>query len=419
LRLKKVLLFGIGKTNTELHRALSKDPGVSLWVSSDDPKELVDFPKGQRLKPKEALTQDFDEVYCPPGVPCSHPIFERFQVLNEVEYSSALFSGRIIGVTGSNGKSTVCKLIYDYLSCQGYDCVLAGNYGQPLCSFLDLAPAADFIILELSSFQIFSLREPMLDFAVLTSFEADHLDWHPNLNHYRETKLRIFDLLKPGGRGLIPFELNEAPKNTFSFSFQDAEAALGYVGGGFSFQGRSFTLGNCPSHLRSAYLLLFGLLVLSGSDTEGLRDYKFETLEHRLESVADKSGVLYVNDSKSTTPGATLFALKNIECRQISLMLGGKSKNLALSRFFDQLTEFGPRIHRLYVYGDLANFEAELRRRGFEVNACQKFEDLLKHLGEESDLGDCVMLSPGFSSLDQFSSFEERGESFKAFVQQQ
>lgn len=417
--MKKVLLFGIGKTNRDLHKVLSQDPGISLWVSSDDPVELEGFPEDQRLNPQEALSQNFDEVYCPPGIPCTHPVFDRFQVRNEIEYGVALFSCRVIGVTGSNGKSTVCKLIYDFLSAQGYDCILAGNYGQPLSSFLDRSSSADFVILELSSFQIFSLSKPFLDFALLTSFEADHLDWHPDLNHYRDTKLRIFDLLKPEGQGFIPHEFEKIPKRVHSFALKNSGASLKYSEGRFKFQGRFLDPGDCPPHLRSAYLLVFGLLILCGSDTGALGNYSFEALEHRLEPVADREGVLYVNDSKSTTPGATIFALENIGCQQISLMLGGKSKNLILTDFFDQLTQFESKIHKLYIYGDLADFGPDLQRRGFEVSACHGFDELLHHLDESSDLGDCVMLSPGFSSLDQFSSFEERGKSFKAFVQQQ
>jgi len=415
--MKRVLLFGLGRTNKPLYDHLSKDPEVLLYLSSDSKEELRDYPRQQVMDPDELRVDFFDEIYCVPGVPPSHPVHSLGNALNEIEFSIGYFSSKVIGVTGTNGKSTLSKLLYDYLCSLGYHCVLAGNFGEPLCSFLEEASETDFIILELSSFQLNSLYTPFLDFAVLTSFEPDHLDWHGGLESYKKAKSRIFSLLKPGRLSLVPYDFSPAPEPSLTFSYTGGKGDYLLRGGDEILHGKEiYQLPRIDEALKPSFLLALAVLKEMGFDARSLLSFSFRGLEHRLEMVDEVFGVLYVNDSKSTTPGATLFALDRIPRERILLILGGKEKGADLQELFDGLEKRRSRIQKIFAYGEFSIHAKQLRQRGFEVEAWVGFEDTLEHLFREEDKGDCILLSPGFSSLDQLVSYEERGEKFKEFV---
>jgi UDP-N-acetylmuramoylalanine--D-glutamate ligase len=339
------------------------------------------------------------------------------KICNELEYSTPFFSSKMIGVTGTNGKSTLCKLLFDYLQSSGYECVLAGNYGSPLCSFLPTKREVDFVILELSSFQLCSLHRPFLDLAILTSFEPDHLDWHGDLKSYREAKARIFSLLQPGGSAIMPSNWESSVENAARFSYGEESCGYTLVDRGFIHPGGEVNLPSVDDSLLPSFLLGFMAMQKLGLEPNPILEFSFQGLEHRLEEVEEVLGVLCVNDSKATTPGATLFALDRVKRDKIVLIMGGKEKGAELSPLFDGLESRRAKIHKIFAYGEFVRHVPTLQTRGFEVEARNGFEDTLEQLKREPDKGDCILLSPGFSSLDQLPSYEERGRRFKEFVQ--
>lgn len=416
LPMKRILIFGLGKTNTPLYEYLVQDPSNEVYVSSDSLGELKDYSEDRILDPSALQAGFFDEIYCVPGVSSKHPLFSLGKVKNEIEFSIQFFDSKVIGVTGTNGKSTLSKFLHDFLTKLGYQCILAGNYGSALASFLGKEMKPDVIILELSSFQLYSLHKAFLDFAVLASFEPDHLDWHGGLKEYRDAKAKIFTLLKPGGLSLAPIDWKEPkPSRTFAVENELADYVLGDTE--IRWAKGSIQLPSVDRSLMLTYLMACSVLIEMGVDIAQLDAFDFQGLGHRLEKVREIDGTLFINDSKSTTPGSTLFALDRIERSRILLILGGKEKGIELATFFQGLVARRERIVKIFTYGEFGVQTEELRKLGFDVESSIDYEELIKKVLLQKNMGDCVLLSPGFSSLDQLASFEERGEKFKKFVQ--
>lgn len=400
----KILLYGLGKTNLALYNQLHQTH--SVWVGSDYSEELASIEESARWNFDSQQLSDFDVVFVTPGIKPSHPIFQHPEILNELDFSLPLLgrTAKVIGITGTNGKSSLCKFIADFLSAQGFRAAIVGNYGLPGCSILD--KSWDYIIVELSSFQLFSMRQRTLDQALITGFEPDHLDWHPNLQHYRESKFRIQKLLR-SGRIWIPEDL----QNYFT------ECQI-YV------EAKHTDVEIAPqTEIPSQYSLLrvqaASILNDMGFDCSDLDDFKFEPLPHRQERLLTASGLNCINDSKATTPGATYYALSQCGGKRINLIVGGKLKGLSVANFVQGLRPFSSLLEKVFVYGELAENSEPFDDLDSEVICRKGWIELLKQLEQHKPWGDLLLLSPGCSSLDQFTNFEERGQSFKDFVLRQ
>ena len=254
------------------------------------------------------------------------------------------------------------------------------------------------------------------DLAVVTSFEPDHLDWHGGVQAYRDAKARIFTLLKPGGMSLAPSDWSD-PKPSRTFVSDDGLADYVLDGDRVQWANGFVNISHVDHSLRQTYLMAVAVLNEMGFNASKLGHFNFHGLGHRLERVREIDGVLFINDSKSTTPGSTLFALDRVPRSRILLILGGKEKGIGLGEFFRGLVLHRNRILKIFTYGDFSVHEHQLQSLGFDVEAALDYEEMLQQVFIEKNKGDCVLLSPGFSSLDQLSSFEERGEKFKRFVQ--
>lgn len=397
----KILLYGLGKTNTMLFQRLRD--AAFLRVGSDYSEELKNVDESFHWNPDVDALEDFNVVYVPPGILPNHRIHSHVNVRNELDYSLPLMSknAQIIGITGTNGKSSLCKLLGDYLASKGFRVAIVGNYGLPACSVVD--QSLDYVIVELSSFQLYSMHEKVFDVSMITGFEPDHLDWHPNLEHYRESKFKLQNLTRDG-KIWIPQDL-ESWFDEYKI-FSQSKASLDSVVSG---RLNNFIL------FEQARVLLTEL----GHSCQDLKDFEFEALPHRREVILAGSGMKCVNDSKSTTPGATFYALSESNESRINLIIGGKLKGLSIASFIDGLLPFVGRLEKVFIYGELVAHKDSFGRLGIALVCSTKWADLLSQLEMHKPWGDLLLLSPGCSSLDQFSSFEERGQSFKDFVLRQ
>ena len=397
----KILLYGLGKTNTSLFQRLREV--AFMRVGSDNSEELRRIDQIFHWNPNVDALDDFDVVYVPPGISPNHFIHSHVNVRNELDFSLPLVAenAQIIGITGTNGKSSLCKLMGDYLSSKGFKTVVVGNYGLPACTVID--QSLDYVIVELSSFQLYSMQEKVFDVSLVTGFEPDHLDWHPSLEHYRDSKFKLQKLTRGGNiwipKGLEPW-FDDYRIYSQSKTFQSST---------FSQRINNFTL------YEQAGVLLKEL----GLEYQDLQDFDFEALPHRREVVLTGSGMKCVNDSKSTTPGATIFALSQSCESRIHLIIGGKLKGLSTVDFVNGLMPFEKRLEKVFIYGELATCKGSFSKFGSRLVTSEKWADLLRHLEQNKPWGDLLLLSPGCSSLDQFTSFEERGQSFKDFVLRQ
>jgi len=329
-----------------------------------------------------------------PGVPGEAPLVAAARargipVWSEVELGYRLLAeqgAKLVGVTGTNGKTTTTELLGAIFRAAGRDVAVAGNVGTPLTSI----GYADWVVCELSSFQLEDVHELACDVAVLLNLEPDHLDRHGSFEAYRAAKLRIFERARakvvPRGSGLDGTEfaaddpLPAEPRLVGAHNRENAAAATAVA--------RAAGIGD-------------------DAIAEGLRT--FPGVPHRLELVAERDGVRYVNDSKATNVAAALRALAAYADEPVHLILGGSPKG----EDFRPLAEaIGPNVRSVHLIG------AEGHRIGEAVDGDydETLERAVAHAAQLARPGDVVLLSPACASFDQFDNFEARGDAFKELV---
>ena len=332
-----------------------------------------------------------------PGVPGENPLVSAARergipVWSEVELGYRLL-GRpaIVGVTGTNGKTTTCELLGAIFRAAGRDVVVAGNVGSPLTA----APPAEWIVCELSSFQLEDVHELRCRVAVLLNLEPDHLDRHGTFDAYRDAKLRIFERAEsavvPRGLGLAGIE----------FAADDPLPAEPRIPGAHN-----------RENAAAATAAARAAGIPDDAIAEGLGT--FPGVEHRLELVRELRGVRYVNDSKATNTAAARRGVAADDA-PLRLVLGGSLKGEDFGPF---ARELGPRVRRAYLIGEAADDLARaLDAAGVPYERSGDLATAVRDASAAAELGEVVLLSPACASYDQFENFERRGEEFRRLVQ--
>ena len=338
------------------------------------------------------LLEGVELVVKNPGVPGERPLVagarERgIPVWSEVELGYHLLPGaRFVGVTGTNGKTTTTELLGAILRAAGRDVAVAGNVGTPLTSVRE----ADWVVCELSSFQLEDVHELACDVAVLLNLEPDHLDRHGSFDAYRDAKLRIFERARakvvPRGLGLTGIE----------FSADDELPAEPLLRGRHNRE-------NAAAATAAARASGVGDAAIA----EALRS--FPGVPHRLELVAERDGVRYVNDSKATNVAAAIRALEAYDGEIVHLILGGSSKG---EDFAPLAAAIGPRVRPVHFIGEEGPRMIEL----IDGHIDSTLELAVEHARRLAKPGEIVLLSPACASYDQFENFEQRGEAFRRLV---
>jgi UDP-N-acetylmuramoylalanine--D-glutamate ligase len=326
----------------------------------------------------------------PPGAPLLAAARERgVPVWSEIELGYRLLPGaRLVGVTGTNGKTTTTELLGAIFRAAGRDVAVAGNVGNPLTAVRE----TDWVVCELSSFQLEDVDTFACEVAVLLNLEPDHLDRHGTFDAYRAAKLRIFERARakvvPRGHGLDGIE----------FSADDELPAEPLLRGAHNRENAAAA----TAAARAAGLA-------DDAIAEALRS--FGGVEHRLELVAERNGVRFVNDSKATNTAAARRALAAYDV-PLHVILGGYRKGES----FDELAR---EVHgRAYLIGDTApEIAAALDDAGVPFLQCGELEAAVAAAAEAARPGEIVLLSPACASYDQFRDFEHRGEEFRRLVQ--
>ena len=311
----------------------------------------------------------------------------------------------IIGITGSAGKSTTSAMVLAGLQAAHIPSVLGGNIGKSLLDQLDTLSDTSTIILELSSAMLWWLDQPgaihrptPLDIALVTNVEPNHIDWHGSAEHYTATKRSILNRVKPQGRAVLHHSLSQwtAPKHIQSVQYSD-----------------SFTANNIcipGRHNRTNAAGALAACVAAGADpkraAEGIA--AFPGLPHRLEFIAERQGVRWYNDSKSTTPRSTQLAVHALQPAPIHLIVGGSDKGIDLH----PIASLASDTCTLLCIGQTG---AEIARLA-GVQPCATLDRAIAQAAAEAKPGGCVVLSPGCASYDQFDNFEHRGRCFADLV---
>ena len=399
---------------------LASGAQVTAWDDREEARAKILPGRGEDLVLSDLNQADlsqFDSIVVTPGLPLNrHPIAARamaagVEIIGDIELFARarpeLPPHKVVGITGTNGKSTTTALIHHIFQTAGVPSLMGGNIGLPILS-QDPLPEGGVYILELSSFQIDLTRTLDCDVAVLLNVTPDHLDRYDSFEAYAASKARLFAMQSPHRLAVVDqaaetnqqvLEDAEDPQIHF---IQDIEP--GDPSGWPALQG--------PHNRDNAAAAVATCLELGLSDpaiTNGLRTYP--GLPHRMERVTDRNGVLFVNDSKATNPEAAAPALAAFP--RVRWIVGGQAKSNDLG---DTAKHLG-HVVQAYTIGESGPmFAALLRAKGITVTQAETLENAVNRASEDSQPGDTVLLSPACASFDQFRDFEARGDAFRQWV---
>jgi UDP-N-acetylmuramoylalanine--D-glutamate ligase len=360
-----------------------------------------------------------------PGVPHEAAVVtsarrQGLRVIGELEIGWRLLTNEFIAVTGSNGKTTTAEAIGHVHRTAGADVVVAGNVGTALTTLPGSLAASAVVVCEASSFQLEDTEAFAPEAAVLLNLAEDHLDRHGSFDAYRAAKLRAFAEQPPGTIAVAPADLvgllgGEAERVTFGplgdLDCRDGrllwrgqplmEAAEIRLRGAHNRENAMATAAVC---------LARGLP--AGAVREGLAT--FAGVPHRLEEVARIDGVLFVNDSKATNVASAVVAIESFPAGTVHAILGGRGKGSDYAPLAQPLAEHA---RAAYLIGETAaELHAALEATGVPLHDCGDLEHAVAAARAAAREGDVVLLSPACTSYDQYRSFEERGDHFRALV---
>jgi len=440
---KRSLIVGLGKTGLSCARFLSAR-NVPLLVadSREAPPALeslrTELPEVEVLLGPfdEALFLDCSEIILSPGVSLQAPaiaaaVAAGVPVVGDIDLFAQNISAPVLAITGSNGKSTVTKLMYEILRCAGKRVAMGGNIGVPV---LDLIPASitaeevDFYLLELSSFQLETTHELNATASVILNLSPDHLDRYDDLDHYLTAKQRI-----TRGDGVVVWNREDELLNKVSFngrvnySFGVGEPSSDSFGvqlkKGIRYlaKGEHLIMPVEELALKGSHNVANALAAIALADSVGIAESAivaglkhFAGLPHRMQWVAEKNSVTWFNDSKGTNVGATVAALQGLENRVV-LIAGGVGKGADFSPLKLALAE---KARAVILLGQDAT---QIEKAIDGVASITHVDSMITAVTQAAQLaqaGDVVLLSPACASFDMFSSFEARGDAFIAAVKE-
>jgi UDP-N-acetylmuramoylalanine--D-glutamate ligase len=403
----RALVIGLARSGIAAAAALARR-GVDV-VAADrspnvDPGRLADLGVELRLgTEEEVLLAGMELVVKSPGVPAESPLVavahsRDIPVWSEVELGYRLLpaGSRLIGVTGTNGKTTTTELLGAILRAAGRSVEVAGNVGRALTDAAEQASEDSWIVCELSSFQLEDVHLLACDIAVLLNLEPDHLDRHGTFEAYRDAKLRIFERahtkVVPRGFGIEGIE----------FSADDPLPAEPLIPGGHN-----------RENAAAATAAARAAGVPDEAIAEALRT--FPGVPHRLELVRELRGVRWVNDSKATNTAAARRGVGAYDA-PLRLILGGSLKGEDFGSFVRDLPV---KVRSIYLVGAAADeLAAALDAAGRPYVRAGDLPAAVARANVDAEPGDVVLLSPATASYDQFPNFEERGETFRRLVEE-
>ena len=388
-----VRVVGVDR-NGELDAGRLRESGVEVVLGAEDP----------------ALVDDVDLVVKSPGIPSEAALVAAARargvaIWSEVELGARILASPLLGVTGTNGKTTTCELLGEIFRADGRPVAVAGNVGRPLTG-LDGAISKDaWIVCELSSFQLEDIHELRPRVGVLLNVTPDHLDRHGDLESYRAAKLRLFENQCPDDVAVVPRGFGPVPGagRRVEFAVDDPLPAEPRVPGEHNRENAAAA----TAAARAAGI---------ADDAIGQALRSFAGVPHRLELVRELDGVRWINDSKATNPEAAERALGAYP-PGLRVILGGSRKGTPFGGLAGRAREAG--VSCAYLIGESADEIAEaLAREGVRFRHSIDLERAVAEAHADAERGEVVLLSPACASYDQFESFEERGARFRQLVEE-
>lgn len=447
---KRVAVLGIGISNTPLIKYLSKFECSITAFDKADPCNLSEhIEKLKNCKIEYSLGESyldnlkgFDIIFKTPVIRHDIPelIFEKNRgalITSEIDVLVDLCPALIYGVTGSDGKTTTTTLIYLMLKQAGFNCWLGGNIGIPLLDKIDQIAETDKVVLELSSFQLMSMKHSP-DIAVITNITPNHLDIHLSLQEYIDAKKNIFKYQDIGSTLVLNRDDRisgcfgvESPGKVKYFSKSEASDIGAYLYGEEVLynDGKSVrqildvnTIRIPGIHNIENYMAAIAATAdhVSAANIRKVAS-SFKGVEHRLETVRELNGVTFINDSIASSPNRTIAGLNSFK-QKVILIAGGKDKNLDYSvigtairskvKYLVLAGETSETIEKAY----LKEMEKHTGESNIEIIRFITLEKAVEAAYKNASTGDIVLFSPASTSFDMFKNFEKRGEKFKEIV---
>ncbi|MFI5314215.1 MAG: UDP-N-acetylmuramoyl-L-alanine--D-glutamate ligase [Myxococcota bacterium] len=424
---RHVLVLGLARSGRAALELLSR-AGAVVSAYDRSPEALRDLAAGVEALSGPAAPDfaRFDAVVASPGVPLApHP-----KLVPEVDLAAEFLDAPLVGVTGSNGKSTTTVLVGEMLRASGFDTGVGGNLGTALCALVGRGHTR--IVAELSSFQLEHASKLHADVAVLLNLAPDHLDRHGTLAAYGAAKARLARLQRPESWLVVnrddPWAHavgKSAPARVLEFSTEERLASGACLDGkdvvlvrdgGIALRVPQGALSAAARRPVANALAAALAASLAGAGPDAIRAAleRFEGLPHRVRDVCVRGGVRYVDDSKATNPAAAVASLL-AQTVPVVWLAGGRNKGLDFAPLADAARRAG--VRAAIVYGESA---ADLERalaRACAVARVETLAEAVTRAAVSARPGDVVLLAPACASFDQFKSFEDRGRRFAELAQ--
>ncbi|MGE9616188.1 MAG: UDP-N-acetylmuramoyl-L-alanine--D-glutamate ligase [Solitalea-like symbiont of Acarus siro] len=447
-KIKKIAILGASESGLGA-AILAKSKGYNVFVSdlgiiNDKYKqELIKYGINyEENKHSLEILLSYNTIIKSPGIPNKSDIIkaiknQNLQLLSEIEFASRFTNAKIIGITGTTGKTTTASLVYYILQEAGKNVIIAGNIGYSFARALIEKPQADYYVLELSSFQLEDIKNFKSDIAIILNITEDHLDIHKTMNEYLKCK---FNIIKNQNIGdIFIYNADDELINTFldnhnikSRKFpMSLKTDKNVLHDGAIKHGDNIILKNNSQeeYINTNNFALYGNHNMYNSmaaiiaarlyevKSESLKQslQSFKNIDHRLEKVATIKGIQFINDSKATNINATWYALESTHTK-IILLMGGVDKGNDYSKIKDLVKNKVKIIINLTKDPKQRDKLHEYFQDYVDVINAFSMQEAVKISYEIASKGDTVLLSPACASFDLFKSYQDRGKQFKEAV---
>ena len=419
---KHYAVYGLARSGIATAEALhASGANVTAWDAKEEARAKA--PRGINVANlDEAGLAQFDSLVVTPGLPLNrHPIGQRArqagtEIIGDIELFARarpeLPLHKVVGVTGTNGKSTTTALIHHILQTAGIPAAMGGNIGLPILA-QDPLPDGGVYVLELSSYQIDLTQSLDCDVAVLLNITPDHLDRYDGFEAYAASKARLFAMQTNGREAIIAEDDDRTraiAQELARTGYWQRNKMISVSRADVKDQSKLTTLQgpHNAQNIACAMAACRQLGVTFAAIVKGLETYG--GLPHRMERVGKKGGVVFVNDSKATNPTATAPALAAFQ--HIRWILGGQAKTDNL----DECQPYFGHVRSAYAIGEAAELIEGLLSPFVPVKNCHELAQAVRQASQDAEAGDTVLLSPACASFDQFRDFEDRGDQFRKLV---
>ena len=384
----KKLIFGYGATGKSVEAYFQKN-NIKYFIYDDDKEKII----SKKQKFKDTNIEEIDEIIISPGIKPTHELLNKVNSLGkaiktDIDLFNENYKGKLIGVTGTNGKTTFVNLLSNFLNSQGIKAVAVGNVGRSPLEVID--KEFEYVIIELSSYQLYYLNNLDLNIGIILNIYQDHLDWHKNFSEYLDSKKRIKDFIKNGDESI--------KNNNFIGTLKPGEINSNLYK---EIKDKSIFFDNTID-------IFMQVIEKLDLNYESAKEYLInsQNTEHRFELVEVHKDITYINDSKSTNFNSVSMATTKVS--NAILIMHGLTKNINskdLNISKDIKTIILPKDMKV----NLSDIQAEV----IELDSIFDLEEKLQKIIHS---GDTVLFSCGGASFNDFKNYEERGNFFKSVV---